>query len=217
MVGGFHGVLLLSAERTRSLVWWEDTLRPAIRRTIKRPAYSAWFDDRISPYFCRRPVATASVRQESLTRYILRLRIVRGRNLERRHFGRRHWGIGKKRAHLESLLKDMQRKRWRPKTVNILYSRSGQAIWRRSGSENIHFNPGQPRPRRRTRKSSRRIRRVFFNPISRLIAGWWWSKRWFLVHFREPHESNCTCREKNHSQFQCDFWKWPGLQVRHWM
>ena len=33
---------------------------------------------------------------------------------------------------------------------------NSQALWRRSGSENIHFNPGSPRPRRRTRKSSRR-------------------------------------------------------------
>ena len=44
-------------------------------------------------------------------------------------------------------------------------------IWRRSGSENIHPSPGQPRPRRRTRYSSGRIRRVFFNPTTRLIAG----------------------------------------------
>ena len=36
----------------------------------------------------------------------------------------------------------------------------------------VHLNPGSPRPRRRTRKSSRRIRRaLFFKPISRLIAG----------------------------------------------
>ena len=27
---------------------------------------------------------------------------------------------------------------------------NSQTIWRRSGSENIHLNPGQPRPRRRT-------------------------------------------------------------------
>ena len=29
-------------------------------------------------------------------------------------------------------------------------------LWMRSGSENIHLNPGSPRARRRTRKSSRR-------------------------------------------------------------
>ena len=37
-------------------------------------------------------------------------------------------------------------------------------VWRRSGSENNHLNPGSPRPRRRTRQSSRRIRRIFFRP-----------------------------------------------------
>ena len=47
---------------------------------------------------------------------------------------------------------------------------NGQTIWRRAGSENIHLNPGQPRPRRRTMKSSGRIRRVFTNTFSRLIA-----------------------------------------------
>ena len=48
--------------------------------------------------------------------------------------------------------------------------RNSQTIWRRSGSENIHLNTGQPRPRRRTKKSSRRMRRVFFIFTSRLIA-----------------------------------------------
>ena len=42
--------------------------------------------------------------------------------------------------------------------------------WRRSGSENIHLNPGEPRQRRRTRYSSRRIRRVF-NAKEVLITG----------------------------------------------
>ena len=32
-------------------------------------------------------------------------------------------------------------------------------------SGNIHFNPEQPRPRRRTKKFSRKIRRIFFNPL----------------------------------------------------
>ena len=41
-------------------------------------------------YFCQRPVATASVRPESLLRKLPRLCIVVGWNLERRHFGRRH-------------------------------------------------------------------------------------------------------------------------------
>ena len=85
---------------------------------------------------------------------------------------------------------------------------NSQNFWRRSGSENIHPNSGEPRQRRRTRKSSKRIRRVFFNPVSRLVAVWWWSKKWFLVRFEELYsvitlnpELNCTCREKNQSLF----------------
>ena len=68
-------------------------LRTAVRRTIYRTNNSVFSDGRISPYFCQRPVATASVRQESLPRHISRLRIKRGENLERRHC-RRHWRLG---------------------------------------------------------------------------------------------------------------------------
>ena len=42
-------------------------------------------------------------------------------------------------------------------------------MWRRSSSEDIQFNPGQSGPKRRTRKSSRKIKRVF-TTFSRLIA-----------------------------------------------
>ena len=54
-----------------------------------------------------------------------------------------------------------------------------------SGSENIHLNPGSPRPRRRTMKSSWRIRRVFLNTFSRLMVVWRWCQEWFLVHSRQ--------------------------------
>ena len=45
-------------------------------------------------------------------------------------------------------------------------------FWRRSASETIHLNPGSPRPRRTTRKSSRRFIRVFSKLTTRLIARW---------------------------------------------
>ena len=67
----------------------------------------------------------------------------------------------------------MPDRRWKSKT-----------IWRRSGSENIHLDPGQPRQMRRTRKSFRRIGRVF-TTTSRLVGGSWWSKKCFLVRFRQ--------------------------------
>ena len=41
-------------------------------------------------------------------------------------------------------------------------------FWRRSLSENVHLYSGQLRQRRRTRYSSRKIRRVFFNLTTRL-------------------------------------------------
>ena len=71
-----------------------STLRTATRRTIHRTNNTVWFDGRFSPYFCQRPVATASARPESLTMNIPRLCILRGGNLERRHLDRRQWGIG---------------------------------------------------------------------------------------------------------------------------
>ena len=69
---------------------------------------------------------------------------------------------------------------------------NGKTLWRRSGSENIHLDPGSPRPRGRTRQSSRRIRQTLFsNPISRrLNTGWCGSWKWFLDDFRRIHLSS---------------------------
>ena len=54
------------------------------------------------------------------------------------------------------------------------------------------LNPRSPRPRRRTRKPSRRIRRVFFTTTWRLVVVWWWSQKWFLVHLKRFHlPSSC--------------------------
>ena len=69
---------------------------------------------------------------------------------------------------------------------------NGKTLWRRSKSETIHHNPGQSWQRRGTRYSSRWIRRVFFNPRTRLIMVWWWSQKWFLVFLRRFHlPSSC--------------------------
>ena len=69
-----------------------------------------------------------------------------------------------------------------------------QNFWRKSGSENIHQNLGPTRERRRTRNSSGRIRRVF-TTFSRLIAGWWWSKKWISISFRELHSPSSRWTE----------------------
>ena len=48
---------------------------------------------------------------------------------------------------------------------------NSQNPWRRSTSETVHLNQGSPRPRRRTRKSSRIIRWITFsNPSSRWLS-----------------------------------------------
>ena len=67
-VGGFHGMLLLSAKHSRSPVWWEDTLRKAVRNAIQRTSNTVWSSGRISPFFlpktCRD--STNSVRKSYL-------------------------------------------------------------------------------------------------------------------------------------------------------
>ena len=48
-------------EYSRQTFWWENTLRKAVRNAFQRTNNSVWSDGRISPYFCERPLATASV------------------------------------------------------------------------------------------------------------------------------------------------------------
>ena len=111
LVGRFYGMLHLSAKHSRSLVWWEDTIWVTFWKTIWRTSYPVWSNGRISPYFCWRLVATASVRQESLTRSTLWLFVTRGENLEGDISVAGHSGIGKRWMHLKSMQKDsMQRK-----------------------------------------------------------------------------------------------------------
>ena len=74
-----HGMLLQSAKHSRSLVRWEDTTWKAVRNAIEWTSYPVWSNGRISPYFCQRPVATASVRSKSLARWIPWICVVRGR------------------------------------------------------------------------------------------------------------------------------------------
>ena len=68
-VGGFHGMLLLSAS---------DGKTPCERRFG-----TVWSNGGTSPYFCGTPIVNASVRQQSLARHIPRLCLVCGWNLER--------------------------------------------------------------------------------------------------------------------------------------
>ena len=94
MVCGFHGMLLLSAKHSRSLVWWEDTLRKAVRSAPQRTSNAVWSNGWISPYLCEGHIETTSMWLSSLASFFLQLCIACGRNLERRHYDRRHWRIG---------------------------------------------------------------------------------------------------------------------------
>ena len=50
MVGRFYGMLYRSAKRSRSVVWWWDTIWKANRNTIQLSGCSDWSDGRMSPY-----------------------------------------------------------------------------------------------------------------------------------------------------------------------
>ena len=152
-----------------------------------------------------------------------------GENLKRRHHGRRHWGLGKD-GRMWNLCKKTQSKgsvnaheKWKVYIPNRRWN--GTTLWRRSTSETIHLNQGSPKPRTRTRKSSRRITRVFFNPLFK-------THRCMMVMLEKISgpflvilstvitlnpESNCTCREKYHSLFHWATSTWPGLQKHPWM
>ena len=51
-------------------------------KPMSGPAYSVWSNDRISPYFCSRPIEITSVWFKSLPSYIPWTRVFRGENLK---------------------------------------------------------------------------------------------------------------------------------------
>ena len=77
----------------------------------QRTNNSIWFEGRISPYFCQRPVATASVRKERLTRKIPRLCIIRGEESGKETLWSQTLRNWKRWAHLKSMLKDSMRRK----------------------------------------------------------------------------------------------------------
>ena len=69
MVGGFHGMLLLSAKRHRISCMMGRHLMRGGSEYHFWPGYSVWSDGFIFPFHCSRLVATASVRQQRLARF----------------------------------------------------------------------------------------------------------------------------------------------------
>ena len=133
----------------------KDTIWNAVRNAFWRTSNTVWSNGRISPYLCEGHIEITSILSKSLTRYISRLCIVCGENLERRHFGRRHWRIGadgriwnpRQKAQCKGGVNDNEW--WK---VHIPIRRCFPWVrWRRSGSENTHLEPGPPRQRKRPR------------------------------------------------------------------
>ena len=173
-------MLYLSAKHSRSLVWWEDSIRKMFWET-----FESW----VLPYLCERPVKNPSIWKESLTWIVPWIRSVRcggGTQCKRNYFSPIKWK------------NPIPSRRW-----------TNKIRWRRSGTENIHLDTGSSNSRRRSKRFSVGIRRVSTSTTSRLISGCRWSNISLLVHVRKLHmppstlnpESNFTRREKNHFLF----------------
>ena len=89
---------------------------------------------------------------------------------------------------------------------------NSQIIRRRSGSENIHFNPGSP-------QTEEKKKAIFKENQTDLLQSHFKTHRGMMVKLGMisgpsqgttftvitlNRESNCTCREQNHSQFHYD-------------
>ena len=173
MVGRFHGMLLLSAKHSRSLVWLENTSWTAVRTTILKAwlfRLEQWWN--VTLFLLKTCRDCTSSARMSYQEYSSDMSYMRG-DLERRHLDRKHWRIGpdgrirnpRQKAHCKGSIDANER--WSFHIPNRRWN--CQTLWRRPVSENIHLNLGSPRPRRRTRKPSRKIRRIIFNPTSRRL------------------------------------------------
>ena len=195
-------MLYLSAKHSRSLVWWEDSIRKMFWET-----FESW----VLPYLCERPVKNPSIWKESLTWIVPWIRSVRcggGTQCKRNYFSPIKWK------------NPIPSRRW-----------TNKIRWRRSGTENIHLDTGSSNSRRRSKRFSVGIRRVSTSTTSRLISGCRWSNISLLVHVRKLHmppstlnpESNFTRREKNHFLFHWHIYIYlyllthPELLIQIWM
>ena len=96
MVGGFHGVLLLSEKHSRSLVWWEDTTWKAVRNALRRTSNTVWSVhwSNITLFLRKTNLNCINSAQKSCRENIIWICVAPGEHLERRHYGCRHWRIG---------------------------------------------------------------------------------------------------------------------------
>ena len=183
-------MLYLSAKHSRSLVWWENSIRETFWETILRTDHSVWFIGWVLPISAKDQSRIHQFGKESLTWIVPWVRFVRGRI----------WKVDMLVADIEELetmdASEIYSKRLNAKEVifhhrkwKIYFSSrrwTNQSCRKRSGTENTHLGTGTPNSRRMSRRFSWRIRRVS-STTSRLTSGCRWSDKWFLVHVRKLH------------------------------
>ena len=188
LVGRFSGMLYLSAKHSRSLVWWENSIRETFWKPFKGPIIGSLVE------YC--PI---SAKDQSRIHQFGK-KVLPGLFFGYALYPGRIWKGDILVADLEELetmdASEIYSKRLNAKEVifpkrkwKIHFSSrrwTNKICWMRSGPENIHLGTGTPNSRRKSRWFSWRTRRVS-STTSRLISGCRWSDEWFLVHVRKLH------------------------------
>ena len=157
----------------RYLVWWENTIRETLWRTIQRTNHPVWFIGWELPYLCERPVKNPSI----LERKVLPGFFWICEELETMDASGIYAKLNAKEVIFPKEWKiHLSSRRW-----------TNQTSLRRSGTKNIHLDTGSPNSRRRSKTFSRRGRRVSHITNSRIISRCRWSTEWLLVHVRKLH------------------------------
>ena len=185
--------------------------------------------DQWSPYLCEGHIEITSIWSKNLARYIPRLCIVRGENLERKHWSQtlRNW---KRWTHLKSMLKKPNAKEVSTRVSGEKFKFpnrrwNSQTIWKRSGSENIHLDTGQKAQTEKIKEifkgnqtghlqfHFKTHRRMMVKP--EMIFGTFQGTTFTVITLNR--ESNCTCPEKHHSQFHWNISTLPERQILPWI
>ena len=144
MVGGLHGMLLLSAKHARSLVWWEDTMWKGGSECLLRDQWYRLEQWSNITLFLKKTNLDHQFGAKVLPgTKTSRLCIIRWRNLERRHYGRRHWRLGghgriwNPRSKAQCKGRVNAAKKWK---LHFPSRRlNSQNLWERTASQNIHL------------------------------------------------------------------------------
>ena len=221
-----YGMLHLSAKRHRPIVWWEDALWKTFWATTQRTDYSIWFIGWVSLHNCEGSVENLSIWKESLIWFVLRIRSVRGENLEGWRTDRRPQGVGND-GRIGNLLEKTQCERRDISQARRLFFQSQMDESKPLEEIRNWEHPpwyGSDQIEERVILTFLENQKAFFHNL--------------MTHFRLPvklcttfgpcraasytaitlnPESNFTRREKNHSLFHWSTLTSPELLIRIWM